>query len=115
MNTFLTILAYDFEGKSPSRKDFHNLGCSTLMNTTKIIEGATVKITKGCKARDIDKGRALVVSVKEMGPEYSHTVRIVLGYKGRNVAFYARHINRLSDAEVNLNDGNPSHTIKVRA
>ena len=95
-------------------KDLRTLSCSTLMNTT-ITAGTTVTITKGCKARGIKKGRALVVSVTPMGADYGHFVRVVLAYHGSNYVFSARHINRLSDPEVNLNDGNPTHTIKIKA
>lgn len=78
-----------------------------------IIEGQTVTITKGCKARGIKKGRALVVSITELGADYGHSVKVVLAYNGKNYAFFARHVNRLSDPEVNLNDGDPTHAIKV--
>lgn len=52
------------------------------------------------------------------GVEGSVTTRIKLLYVSRQTkstfAFYARHMNRLSDGIVRMNDGNPSHTIEVR-
>lgn len=97
------------------------------MNTTSptaaieaLTVGARVQLVKGCKARGLDKGvSARVQSVTELGADYGHEVKVVLqplnGFQAaKNFAFYARHINRLSDAIVRLNDGNPSHVIEVR-
>lgn len=82
---------------------------------SKIVEGQVVVVTKGCKARDIQKGsRGQVVAVTEMGVEYGHNVEVVLDFGVRKVAFFARHVNRLSDAVVRLNDGNPLHVIEVQ-
>lgn len=84
------------------------------MNTSsKVTVGSSVKILKGCKARDIAKGSAKIHDVIELGAEYGGGVRVLLDYKGRLIAFYARHPNRLADAQVNLNDGNPLHNIKI--
>jgi len=83
--------------------------------------GSKVKIEKGCRARDVSKGAtAKVMSVEKMGAEYSHSVRVTLFFlntfiAGKTLVFYARHENRLADAVINLNDGNPSHSIQVRA
>jgi hypothetical protein len=82
--------------------------------------GTRVQLVKGCKARGLDKGiTARVQSVTELGADYGHSVKVVLqplnGFQTtRTFGFYARHINRLSDVIVRLNDGNPSHTIEVR-
>lgn len=79
-----------------------------------------VKIEKGCKARGIDKGcTAQVRAIEPMGAEHTHCVRVTLlmlnGFKsGKSFSFYARHINRLSDVFVRMNDGNPSHTIEIK-
>ncbi len=84
------------------------------MNTSsKITVGSSVKILKGCKARDIAKGSAKIYDMVELGKEYGYSVRVVLSYNGRLIAFYARHPNRLADAQVSLNDGNPLHNIKI--
>lgn len=67
----------------------------------------------------ITKGITMVVKeITPMGPDYSHTVRVVLwamnGFEaGKSFGFWARHMNRLSDTVVRLNDGNPTHTIEV--
>lgn len=82
--------------------------------------GARVRIEKGCAAREIAKGvSAKVAAIEPMGADYGHCVKVSLyllnGFKsGKTVAFYARHVNRLNDAIVSMNDGNPSHTIAVR-
>lgn len=82
--------------------------------------GSKVKIEKGCKARDVSKGAsAKVMSVEKMGADYSHAVKVTLFFlntflSGKTLTFYARHENRLADPVVNLNDGNPLHTIQVR-
>ena len=84
------------------------------MNTTKkITGGSSVTILKGCQAREIAKGTATVKELTELGSEYGHSVRVVLTYKGRNIVLFARHLNRLGDPQVNLNTGNPLHTIKI--
>lgn len=78
-----------------------------------------MRIVKGNSADVIDKGCTARVSViDELGPEYSHCVRVVLvmsnGFKaGKSFVYYARHINRLSDAVINLNTGNPLQTLKI--
>lgn len=87
--------------------------------TTALAIGTSIKIEKGCKARGVDKGcSAKVTEIVPMGAEYSHCVRVVLtmsnGYKaGKVFVFYARHMNRLSDYVIRMNDGNPSHTIEI--
>lgn len=94
------------------------------MNTTTpspaLTAGTRVIIAKGCKAREVNKGvTALVKTITPLGAEYSHTVRVTLqllnGFgAGRVLSFSARHVNRLSDSVVRMNDGNPLHTIEVR-
>lgn len=80
-----------------------------------LVAGDRVRITKGCEARHISNGRVFTVTaVEELGPDYSHSVRVGLqSAAGRTISFYARHRNRLSDAEINLNDGNPLHNIRI--
>jgi hypothetical protein len=73
-----------------------------------------IKITKGCKARDISKGVTCSAEATQLGAEYGHFVRLVIAYRGANKAFYVRHANRLNDSEVSANDGNPLHVIKFR-
>ncbi len=93
------------------------------MNTTTLpalVTGTRVRIEKGCKAREVNKGvTAVVKTVEALGAEYSHQVRVSLqllnGFgAGRVLSFYARHPNRLADAVVGMNDGNPLHRIEVR-
>ena len=79
-----------------------------------------VRVLKGCKARDINKGTTWqVTEVKPLGAEYSHSVAVLLtrlnGFGPKTITLYARHPNRLSDAVLNLNDGNPLHTVQIRA
>lgn len=84
--------------------------------------GTQVVIVKGCKARDILKGtKVMVRSVTPMGADYSHMVKVLIevpatrmGLPARVLAFYARSANRLVDATIGLNDGNPLHRIEVR-
>lgn len=82
--------------------------------------GSRLVVTKGCKARGIDKGVTIrVIGVEALGAEYGHSVKVrfqlVNGFKsGQNFAFFARHANRLADPIVRMNDGNPSHVIEVR-
>lgn len=96
------------------------------MNTTAtetkpaIKSGDRILIAKGCAARGVDKGTtARVDDVRELGADYSHSVRVSFtmlnGFKsGKSFVFFARHINRLSDVIVSLNDGDPGHTIQIR-
>lgn len=82
--------------------------------------GSKIQIEKGCRASGIDKGTtAEVLVVRELGADYSHSVavtfRMLNGYKsGKSFTRYARHVNRLSDTFINMNDGNPLHKITVR-
>lgn len=91
-----------------------------MNTTTAITPGTRVRIEKGCKARDVNKGvTAQVKAVEALGAEYSHSVRVTLqllnGFgAGRVISFYARHPNRLADAVISMNDGNPTHRIEVR-
>ncbi len=78
--------------------------------------GDTIIIAKGCRARGVSKGQlAKVELLTPLGKDYSHAIRVVLRFwDGRKIAFYARHVNRLGDAVVALNDGNPLHRIDIR-
>ncbi len=82
--------------------------------------GTKIVITKGCKARDITiRSRAVVKEVTPLGPDYSHSVKIVFTFiggflSGKSFAFYAKHPNRLADHEVGMHDGRPEHRILVR-
>lgn len=79
----------------------------------KNIEGYTVEVVKGCKARDLRKGQKARVYKVEAG---DGCVRVVLEIfqPYRATAWYVRHANRLEDSEIGMNDGNPLHKIKVR-
>lgn len=81
-----------------------------------ITTGTNVKILKGCNARNVAKGTTWHVrEVQVMGAEHSHQARVVLTRGPRVLTFWARHINRLSDPTVRMNDGSPSYTIEVKA
>ena len=90
------------------------------INTATVVVGARLLITKGCAARALPKNVTVrVLSVEELGSDYGHSVKVriqpVNGFKsGQTFSFYARHINRLADSTVRMNDGNPSHVIEVR-
>jgi ribosomal protein L13E len=87
-----------------------------MNNANQLEAGNKVKIVKGCSARDIRKGECFTVrEIKELGADYSHSVNVVLvNVAGRVTVWTARHINRLSDNVVNLNDGNPLHKIQIK-
>jgi hypothetical protein len=74
-----------------------------------------VVIVKGCRARDISKGKMFYIAgIEDKGAEYSHMVAITLSMPGRKITFWARHMNRLSDDVINLNDGNPLNKIQIK-
>lgn len=80
-----------------------------------LVAGMRVRIEKGCRARDVHKGTtASILAVELLGADYSHQVRVRLAFNQRVISFYARHPNRLHDATVGMNDGNPMHRIEVR-
>ncbi len=80
-----------------------------------LVDGQAILVTKGCGAREIRKGtRGKVAFTKAMGAEYGYNVKVVLDLGIRRVAFYARHVNRLTDSVIRLNDGNPLHVIEIR-
>lgn len=81
-----------------------------------------VRVTKGSEKWALTKGTfARVDAITELGPDYSHSVRVRLFVTsgtgaGRVLGFYARHRNRLDVApfvDINLNDGNPLNTLKI--
>lgn len=77
-----------------------------------------VKIVKGCKARNLNKGTSWqVASVEPLGADYSYAVRVTMrrlnGFGPHVVSLYARHPNRLADASIRLNDGRPEHSIEI--
>jgi len=88
---------------------------SGKIDTSKpIAAGCYVECFKGCSELDIRKGNRLYIrSITPLGAEYSHAVRVVIEFKGRVLSMYARHINRLGDVWVILNDGNPCRKIQV--
>jgi hypothetical protein len=86
-----------------------------------IVVDSKVRVEKGCKALGITKGStAKVQSVTELGPNYSHAVRVELLFlnsfaHGKTFRLYARHMNRLGDVFVNLNTDRPGDKIVVVA
>jgi hypothetical protein len=86
-----------------------------MSTTAHTLVAKTLVIVKGCAALNLAKNaKGVVTEVAELGPEYSHCVKVRATFGGRNVTLYARHINRLSDATFNLNNGNPNKMITVR-
>lgn len=77
--------------------------------------GDLVRVVKGNRARDTHASQVWTVSeIKELGKDYGYQVKVCLSQlSGRTVAWYARHINRLSDKRINFNDGNPLHKIQI--
>lgn len=88
--------------------------------TPMITENSKAIITKGCAALNLTKGVTVhVKSVTELGPDYGHNVRLVLqvlnGFSaGKTVSLYARHKNRLADADTRLNNGDPTKVVIIR-
>lgn len=82
--------------------------------------GDKAQVIKGCKARELDKGiTCKIIGIAELGADYSHAVKVTFmplnGFlAGSPFSMCARHVNRLADHAVNLNDGNPSDTIQIR-
>lgn len=94
---------------------------TTQQETTQTITAGTrLLVTKGCAARGITKGVTVrILAVEALGAEYGYSVKVrfqpVNGFKtSQTFAFYARHMNRLADPSVRMNDGRPEHTIEVR-
>lgn len=93
-----------------------------MSTNTALTAGTKIVIAKGCNARQVAKGtKAVVSAVVALGAEYGHMVKVVIAFPAarmglpeRNIAFYVRHTNRLADAVIGMNDGNPSHRIEVR-
>jgi hypothetical protein len=85
-----------------------------------VTTGTRVLILKGCNARGITKGTtAKVADVRELGADYGHAVKVSLTWSGgvnagKTFGFYVRHKNRLTDAVVQMNDGNPMHKIRLQ-
>lgn len=79
------------------------------MNPTK------VKVVVGNNSLAIKKGMvATILSVKELGPEYSHKVSVVLRFPGpRVLSLLAQHKNRVQEKTFHLNNGDPTKRITV--
>jgi hypothetical protein len=93
---------------------------ATAPETTPLTVGARVRVEKGCRALGIDKGTsATITEIRELGAEYSHSVRVVLTFRngfqsGKARAMYARHVNRLGDWVVRLTNGSdPTKAIEL--
>jgi hypothetical protein len=93
----------------------------TQTNIPALAVGSKVVVVKGCQARGISKGmHATVLEVIE-GERRSVKVRFFFPTainpttreRGVTMSLYAQHINRLADAVVSLNDGNPLHNVRV--
>lgn len=86
---------------------------------TTLSVGDRVRVLKGCNAREISKGITCQIrEIVELGADFSHAVKVVFvrlnGFgAGKTFVMIARHINRLSDPVVSLNDGNPTHKIQI--
>jgi hypothetical protein len=84
-----------------------------------IVVGSRFKITKGCRSLDLSKGvTCRVERVTELGPEWSNNVSVAFrplnGFEaGKPRMLFACHPNRLADAVVQLNNGDPTKTIRV--
>lgn len=81
--------------------------------------GDYIVVDAGCKALNIHKHAVAVISeIKELGAEYSHTVRVKIKmarHGGQERSLVARHINRLSDETFNLaNPWRSDQKIKAR-
>lgn len=85
-----------------------------------LTQGAKITIVKGCRARGVNRHvTAEVTEVTSLGVEYGYSVKVAFRTlngmgAGKTFTFYARHVNRLTDPIIGLNDGNPMHTIRVR-
>jgi hypothetical protein len=84
--------------------------------------GDRVRIEKGFKGTGsytVAKGTsATVTKIEPLGAEHSHAVKVTLKFlngfnSGKTFGFYARHMNRLSNGVVSMNDGRPEHRIEV--
>jgi hypothetical protein len=62
----------------------------------------TLIVVKGCPALNVGiREHWTVKEVRELGPDYSHFVSIVIERGGKTLTFEVRHVNRLSDPEFN--------------
>lgn len=78
--------------------------------------GSKFKVVKGCVAFGLNKGMSgKVLDIKPFGREYNYNVRIHLEINGRSLCLWARHPNRLEDAEIRLIRGNPLEYVEIQA
>lgn len=62
----------------------------------------TLIVVKGCPALNVAiREHWTVKEVRELGPDYGHSVSIVIERAGKTLTFDVRHVNRLSDQEFN--------------
>lgn len=88
------------------------------MNTA-ITIGSKIVVSKGCKALNITAHTsATVVAIQPMGAEWGYFVKVTFQFTngfnaGKQRTLWARHMNRLGDITINLNDGNPLHKVQI--
>jgi hypothetical protein len=74
-----------------------------------------LQVVKGSKSLNIPKGRILsMTSCEGMGAEYSHQARCRFVSGERQFALWARSSKHVLRDEFNLNNGDPTKTIRVR-
>lgn len=62
----------------------------------------TLIVVKGSPALNVAiREHWTVKEVRELGPDYGHSVSIVIERAGKTLTFDVRHVNRLSDQEFN--------------
>ena len=83
-----------------------------MENTIKA--GTQVKVVSGNRYLGLAKGAILTITeVIPLGADFSHQVKVRFTHRGIKGSLAARHINRLSDPVLNLNNGDPTRKIQV--
>lgn len=78
-------------------------------------ESPKIKVVEGSRQLGISKGEhGTILSIQELGADYSYTVKLVIQFNSKKLVLFARHINRVREDSFNLNNGNPLKKIKVK-
>lgn len=86
-----------------------------------ITENSIVIITKGSRSyRGLDIAKGVSATVLSVEVRERNEVRLVLKFRNgmhanKTVSVYVRHTNRLADAEVQGNSGDPTCTLRFKA
>jgi hypothetical protein len=73
-------------------------------------------VIAGCRVHNVKRNQiAVLQEILENGPDFGHTVTIIVYINGQRHAYTVRHKNRLKDKQFNAHKGNPLEKVTFSA